>query len=530
MNKIKSFTTWLLAAVMCMPIASCSGDDDNDEPVPTPVDNGKAEREKVMRTFTFSYFKEYGRFLVGFPDGTPSCWKIWDKKGADFEVYLVQDERIYKAGWAHSNDTILTEEERTSKALAFDVELPTNINRNNPCDMIALSYGIKSTLSDGKIVCNADLKRGGGFYLWDHSGPKAGTGIGKSYSLTTIEILYVNNDASDTITVRHKGFDAAEKWFFSTATVNISSDMRASGNGTSEATDVVSDAYKVAPGDYVAIWSYYVPTGKKMTDASLVLEINGQDVKTSPVSSAIDIELGKFYAMEVTWDGKNLQWEGLGSNVTPTQQDTPAEPVDLSLPSGTCWASYNVGASRPEEVGGYYAWGETEVKDSYSWTNYTYCDGSETTCYDIGSDIAGTKYDVARVRWGEGWRMPSLEQWQELINNCTWAKVSLNDVSCLKLSSNENGNCIYLPLTGAKWDTGCYYTESLYGWLSNLSSKSSTFSCYLTFQGSGIGYGRDFERFIGLPVRPVTTNPSLIPHGDDWNNGLYASWAVMRPY
>lgn len=530
MNKIKVFSTWLLLTAMCMSITSCGDDDDNGEPVPAPVDNGQAERQKVMKTFTFSYFLEHGSYLVGSFDNTYSCWKIWDSKGADFEVYLMQNKRIYKTGWVHSNDTILTEEERTSKALTFDVEMPTNISRNEPCDMIALTYGVRSTLSDGYIVCNANLKRGRGFHLWDHSGPKGDAETGKSYSLTTIEILSVFNETTDTITVRHRGFDTVEKWYYSEATVSISPDLKAVGHGTSVAIEESSDVYKIAPGSDVSIWSCYVPTGKKMTDASLVLEINGQEVKTSPVSSSADIELGKVYVMKAEWDGNSLKWKGTYDDGDSAQSEISAEAVDLDLPSGTYWASCNVGASKPEEIGDYFAWGETVPKDSYSWSNYVHCDGSEATCHDIGSDIAGTIYDVAHARWGEGWHMPSLEQWQEVINNCTWSKVSLSGISCLKLTSNKNGNSIYLPFTGVKWDSGCYYTESLYCWLSSLKSEGSTFSCYLTFQGFGIGYGRDFERFAGLPVRPVTTEPCIIVHGDNGNNGLHAPQAAIRTF
>ena len=81
--------------------------------------------------------------------------------------------------------------------------------------------------------------------------------------------------------------------------------------------------------------------------------------------------------------------------------------IDLGLPSGTKWACCNVGADTPEAYGGYYAWGETEEKSTYSWSNYIHCNGSRETVHDIGSDIAGTEYDVAHVKWGGSWVMPS---------------------------------------------------------------------------------------------------------------------------
>lgn len=94
--------------------------------------------------------------------------------------------------------------------------------------------------------------------------------------------------------------------------------------------------------------------------------------------------------------------------------------IDLGLPSGTMWACCNMGAKSPTEYGGYYAWGETEEKSYYGWNTYAYCDGSQTTCHNIGSDIAGTQYDVAHVKWGSTWRMPAIEQFEELNTACTW--------------------------------------------------------------------------------------------------------------
>ena len=90
--------------------------------------------------------------------------------------------------------------------------------------------------------------------------------------------------------------------------------------------------------------------------------------------------------------------------------------INLGLPSGTLWACCNVGASMPEEYGGSYAWGETEEKSAYDWSTYIHYDISNYTCNDIGSDISGTDYDVAHVKWGGSWHMPSLEQIKELLN------------------------------------------------------------------------------------------------------------------
>ena len=80
------------------------------------------------------------------------------------------------------------------------------------------------------------------------------------------------------------------------------------------------------------------------------------------------------------------------------------EAIDLGLPSGTKWASFNMGADKPEESGYYYAWGEIDEDVLFKWEEYTHCDGDEDSCHDLGSDIAGTKYDAAHVKWGGNWR------------------------------------------------------------------------------------------------------------------------------
>ena len=102
--------------------------------------------------------------------------------------------------------------------------------------------------------------------------------------------------------------------------------------------------------------------------------------------------------------------------------------VNLGLPSGTLWADSNVGASAPEGYGNYYAWGETATKTSYSWSNYKYCSGSQSTTQDIGTHIAGTSYDAATKNWGGDWVMPTLDQANELLTKCTVSLATVNKV------------------------------------------------------------------------------------------------------
>ena len=177
--------------------------------------------------------------------------------------------------------------------------------------------------------------------------------------------------------------------------------------------------------------------------------------------------------------------------------------IDLGLPSGTKWANMNVGASKPEDYGNYFMWGDVEEKQIYNWKHYTLCDGSSKGCYDIGKDIAGTKYDVAHVKWGGSWIIPSYDQWSELIIKCTWNWTSINDVSGYEIIG-PNGNSIFLPAAGYILDSELRYaTTHGYYWSSSIYSSNTACAHDLYFHQDShsiyeIGRGQG-----GRSVRPV---------------------------
>ena len=153
------------------------------------------------------------------------------------------------------------------------------------------------------------------------------------------------------------------------------------------------------------------------------------------------------------------------SNKTQTQNTTSSissyECVDLGLPSGTKWATCNMGASSPEDAGSYFAWGEITTKYSYK----------EETSKMFGkeiNDISGNStYDAASARWGKGWRMPTKADFEELINNCRGQYILQGGVWGVKFTSKTNGNSIFLPTTGYKNDSALeQYNEKGYYWTS----------------------------------------------------------------
>ena len=179
--------------------------------------------------------------------------------------------------------------------------------------------------------------------------------------------------------------------------------------------------------------------------------------------------------------------------------------IDLGLPSGTLWACCNVEADTPEGYGGYYAWGETETKSTYTWSTYTHCDGYPSNCHDLGSDIAGTEYDVAHVKWGGSWVMPSKAQFDELINNCTYEWTTVNGVNGSKFTSKTNGGSIFLPAAGYRNDSDIKGASSGYYWSSTQHPSNSYLAYLLNVFSSGTYTSSSFRNY-GQSVRPVVSN------------------------
>ena len=197
--------------------------------------------------------------------------------------------------------------------------------------------------------------------------------------------------------------------------------------------------------------------------------------------------------------------------------------IDLGLPSGTKWACCNVDddASKqsPTNYGSYYAWGETEVKDVYNDVTYQYSTGvdedgdgryddfhEDTFCYgvnmDLGCDIAGTKYNVAHVKWGGSWVMPSFDQIQELLDNCTYEWITVNGVDGGKFIGS-NGGSIFLPAAGGRYGSDLYGAGSNGFYWSSTQSPSFASRAYDLRFYSGYTDCSSSRRSRGPIVRPV---------------------------
>ena len=190
--------------------------------------------------------------------------------------------------------------------------------------------------------------------------------------------------------------------------------------------------------------------------------------------------------------------------------------VDLGLPSGLRWAEYNVGATKPEESGAYYAWGETEEKVDYGWSTYKWCNGSRNSmtkyCTDAfygtvdNKTVLDPEDDVAHVKWGGAWRMPTAEEMQELVEYCTWKWTTINGVSGYEVTGT-NGNRIFLPATGYRNGKDIYNSGGYgYYWAGTLNCFDSFCAHLFYFISSYYGWNGG-DRCCGQTVRPV--NPDL---------------------
>ncbi len=265
----------------------------------------------------------------------------------------------------------------------------------------------------------------------------------------------------------------------------------------------------------------------------------------------IDIRYGSYlYITSSTVTYKNNGSRYQGRPVRPVRiKETIHEYVDLGLPSGTLWATCNIGANSPEEYGGFFAWGETQPKEDYSWATYKYCNGVVFDDDDLNGSLIKTltKYctssdrgyngfidnkttlepidDAASINWGPGWETPNIYQYEELINNSytTTTLTTINDVNGLLITSKSNGKSIFFPATGAYWDRTHYWTENDKGIYLTRSLRVDAYegssynprgcyaNCIFFFGPTETNIYGVVDRRTGQTIRPVCVKRNLLP-------------------
>ncbi|MBR6827702.1 MAG: PEGA domain-containing protein [Prevotella sp.] len=223
-----------------------------------------------------------------------------------------------------------------------------------------------------------------------------------------------------------------------------------------------------------------------------------------PKEETVDIQEGQTLVL-----GGKLEVSAAGQTSSASGTDNGHEWVDLGL--SVCWATTNVGASKPGDYGDYYAWGETSTKSEYNWSTYKYGDSEKSLSKYCTKSSYGTvdnktvlesSDDVAQVKWGGSWRMPSIKELQELKKKCKWEWTQQDGHDGYRVTG-PNGNSIFLPTAGYRY----YSLHNLYGmyayyWSRTFFGGSPGSARYLGFSAGGVYTGYD-NRYYGRSVRPV---------------------------
>ena len=309
-------------------------------------------------------------------------------------------------------------------------------------------------------------------------------------------MLQTNLDEAKTLT--NVALKANADAFTTTGTIDLTAmNPEISAKTTTSTLNIALNDFEVAKGATATIYFMLSPTNL----LGETLEITLSDEKGAYMkfeAAGKNFVAGTAYAYTLT-DGEKLN-------------TIPVHAVDLGLPSGTLWADRNVGADAPEAYGDYFAWGETETKDNYAWSTYKWCNGSDRTqtkyCTNSSFGTVDNKTtldledDAAYVNMGAEWRMPTLTEQIELLDNCTWEWTTQNGVYGRKVTG-KNGNSIFLPAAGYRSSSYLYSAGSVGEyWLSSLYESYPSYAYRLYFYSDNCYWYRNY-RYVGQSVRAV---------------------------
>ena len=199
---------------------------------------------------------------------------------------------------------------------------------------------------------------------------------------------------------------------------------------------------------------------------------------------------------------------------TTNNDGTEVKAIDLGLPSGNLWADRNIGAKSPEDYGAFFSWGNTEPHypnrknmdwghDDEAFEDYSFDD--ETYAKTEGARLDGNideKHDAATVNLGKPWKMPTDDDFQELYDNCTWERKTINGVNGYKVTSKKNGNSLFFACSGLGNGTS-WFNHGSFGRYWSGSFGSARSARYLYFSSGGVDPQSNYNRFYGFAVRAV---------------------------
>ena len=219
-----------------------------------------------------------------------------------------------------------------------------------------------------------------------------------------------------------------------------------------------------------------------------------------------------FYSYFLNPNGVHSIYRGRSVRLVHDTIVPKVEPEYVDLGLSVKWATFNVGASKPEDYGDYFAWGETEPKEEYNWATYKWCEGTDKTMtkYCTNSEYGNNGFtdnktilepedDAAHVLWGGKWRTPTDEELTELREKCTWTYTTRNAIEGYNIEG-PNGNSIFLPAAGFYFVDG--YKSYGNGDYWSTKATNTNGACHLYFY-SDLHIRSSSYRYFGFPIRAV---------------------------
>ena len=400
-----------------------------------------------------------------------------------------------------------------------------NTYYGRPCTALPLSYTGQRQTANSSTAHLGDYD----YMVATASAPSNGT---IAFNFTHINsFLYIQLTTPDAATFTKLTLATDDDLFVEEATVNIATGV-ITPTETSESLVLDLNNIAVAAGETLYAWLAVAPVNllNKTLTATLTTS-EGYSYKTDIAGKTL--ATGRAYILKGTVAAEGTG--GTGEDIPLDDGDDPVHAyVDLGLPSGTLWATCNVGAENPEDYGDYFAWGETEPyytegnaqstasgiwktgkSAGYTWSSYKWCNGSYSTMTKYctqsyygtvdNKTVLDPEDDAAHVQWGGKWRMPTKAELDELRTECIWEWTQLNGVNGYKVSSKQSGNTnsIFLPATGGRDNGDLSVVGSLgHYWSSSLGTGYSYGAFIVYFYSDNVDWNSS-SRNCGLSVRPV---------------------------
>ena len=252
-----------------------------------------------------------GQYVVGGKSSSPFLTNYWPSGGYSFYSFIYQNGKFTFTGVQSSIERSLSGDATTGN-ISVSVPVYKNIDLSAPYTVVLADRSCAVEIKDDQIIFNADLARG----ISHASAYYVSSGVDKNLTpatasfLTATECVWLTNQTTKSISVKHKGFKASGKWYSVKASLKATggSSVTLKTESSSDAEEPASSASTIQAETKGFILSQFVPNGSKMSNASIVLEINGKEYVSPPMSSQVAFSNGGVYFYSLTWDGNNINW------------------------------------------------------------------------------------------------------------------------------------------------------------------------------------------------------------------------------